>query len=288
VESKWKAGVLVLFDIPAVSAYKLAKAPLAQALAQVRFPLLAEFQSLSGVAPLQALLRTEFPYMEESKVQELGFALGPAGPSAAATETVNWKFTNDTGDLLEIGSGSATVSNGASYAGVDVFGKRFNALVEALNKVGIPRCDRIGVRYLSVAESIPTDPESVRRWFRPEVLGWPGTAAVNADRVASSIMQTQLACGPVDDFSSCPADVQAMVRHGFVPPGTTVAGIPPVTITAPSFILDVDIFCVGHQPMSAVVLREQFQAFHSEIDRFFFWSLTDEGRDYFGFEALNR
>ncbi len=274
----------MLFDIPRAPSYRLARAPLVQALAQVRYPLVADFQSLAGVASLQGLLRADFPYMEQSKVQELGFALGPAGPSAAASETVNWKLTNDTGDLLEIGSGSATVSSGPSYAGVEAFAQTFGLLVGALSKIGIPRCDRIGVRYLSIAESIPTEPTALQRWFRPEVLGWSGSSAVKPERVASSIMQTQLLTPPLEHFDSCPADVQAMVRHGFVPAGTVVAGIPQVSVESAAFIMDIDLFCVGHQPMAPTRLLEQFRAFHSEIDGFFFWSLTSEGCEHFGFE----
>ena len=273
----------MLFDIPRAPSYKLSRAPLVQALAQVRYPLVADFQTLSGVAQLQALLRAEFPYMQQSKTQEFGFAFGPAGPSAAANEVVNWMFTNDSGDLVEVGSGSATISSG-NYLGVEAFAQAFELLLSALSKLGIPRCDRIGSRYLSIAESIPAEPASARAWFRPEIVGWSGSSAVAVEKVANSITQTQLITRPVENLSPFPADVQAMVRHGFVPAGTLLAGIPPLAVEAPSFLMDLDVFCAGHQPLAVPQLVEQFRILHSEIDNFFHWSLTAEGREHFGLE----
>ena len=41
-----------------------------------------QFATLEGVAPLQAMLLDEFPYMEEQRVQEFSLVVGPAGPAA--------------------------------------------------------------------------------------------------------------------------------------------------------------------------------------------------------------
>jgi uncharacterized protein (TIGR04255 family) len=277
----------MLFAVDRAPSYSLTRAPLVQALAQVRFPLVADFQNLGGVAPLQNALRANFPYMEQTRVQELGFAIGPSGPSAAANETVNWQFTNDDGYLLEVGSGSATVSAGSAYEGVDEFASMFGVMLAALSAVGIPRCDRIGVRYLSVAPSLPTEARSIQEWFRPDVLGWAGSSAVDPDFVTSSIAQTQLTVEPKDEFSSCPASVQAIVRHGYIPAGAILVGIPQISVDSRSFFLDLDVSCAGHQPLSATRLLEQFHAFHREIDSFFFWSLSKKGGEYFGLQTRN-
>jgi uncharacterized protein (TIGR04255 family) len=69
-----------LFNIPAPPAYTMSNAPLAQALAQVRYPLIADFESMQGIAPLQRELHGTFPYMQQEKVQELSFVGGPPGP----------------------------------------------------------------------------------------------------------------------------------------------------------------------------------------------------------------
>jgi uncharacterized protein (TIGR04255 family) len=263
----------------------LSSAPLAQALAQIRFPLIASFETMAGIAPLQESLRSRFPYMEQQRVQELAFVVGPAGPAAGpAAESVTWNLTNDDGLTAVIGAGTATLSAGASYTGVDDFALVFEDLLTALMKLGVPRCDRLGVRYLSIAEDLPGEAGSWRRWFRDEVLGWPGSDVVPADALVSSLAQTRLSQAPVDDLAGPPADVQAAIRHGSVPKDTAVPGIPPIEVEHPSFLLDLDVFVEGHQPFDVQSLLEGFRLFHSQIDRFFYWSLTEDGKAHFGLE----
>jgi uncharacterized protein (TIGR04255 family) len=56
-------------------------------------------------------------------------------------------------------------------------------------------------------------------------------------------------------------------------------------LAVPSFILDIDIFSAGPQPFDAPSLATQFRAYHSEIDRFFRWSLAPDGEARFGVVA---
>ena len=100
-----------LFQVPEAPRYRLNRAPLVQALAQVRFPLIAALETMAGIAPLQEALRGAFPYMEQEQVQEVSLVVGPAGPAGGASAaSVTWKLTNDTGTLIVIGAGSATLS----------------------------------------------------------------------------------------------------------------------------------------------------------------------------------
>lgn len=271
-----------LFDIPAPPAYKLSNAPLAQALAQVRFPLIADFESMTGIAPLQRELRAEFPYMQQEKVQEVSFVAGPAGGSSNAAESVNWHFTNDSDGLIVVGAGGATLSIGESYSGVEDFKESFRRLVEALAKVGVPRCDRLGVRYLSIAPELPTAEQSWRQWFKPEVMGWPGAGLVAQGVAVSSVTQTQLTLPSGDLVEAHPGNLHALVRHGAVPPETSIPGMPLVKTEAPSYFLDLDVFFEGHQRFDPRRILDQFAFLHGEIDRFFYWSLTKEGARHFG------
>ena len=82
LEKRWKDGTtefVPLFDLPVPPPYRLGNAPLVQALVQVRYPLVATLETLAGVAPIQAVLESNFPYMEQEKVQEIAFLFGPAG-----------------------------------------------------------------------------------------------------------------------------------------------------------------------------------------------------------------
>jgi uncharacterized protein (TIGR04255 family) len=126
-----------------------------------------------------------------------------------------------------------------------------------------------------------------REWFRPELTGWSGGSVVsNGTRVVTSITQTQLAAPPVGDLAGPPVDVQAIVRHGFIPANTMVPGVAPGPIESPAFLLDVDLFIEGHQPFDAEELPRQVAMLHDQIDRFFRWVLTGAGEQYFGLEEL--
>ena len=272
-----------LFQVPEAPRYRLERAPLVQALAQVRYPLIAALETMPGVAPLQEALQRAFPYMEQERMQEVSLVIGPAGPAGGASAaSITWNFTNDAGTLIVIGAGSATLSAGASYTTVEAFADDFERMLRALESVGVPRCDRLGVRYLSLAAGLPGEDRSWRRWFKPELLGWAGSEALAARVLETSINQVMLRQPPTGDLAGPPADVQATVRHGAVPAGTDVPGIPPLQVPNPAYLLDLDVYVAGYQPFDSVEILKQFEMFHEQIDRFFYWSLTPEGADHFG------
>lgn len=276
-----------MFDLPAAPRYHLTRAPLAQALAQVRFPLRARLQTLEGVAGLQDRLEDLFPDMREQQVHEVSLVLGPAGPAeAGGGSSRSWMFTTEAGSSLIVAPDSATLSVGTEYEGVEQFGDLFKAVLQALaEETGVRTCDRLGVRYLSVAETPPTDPAAWRTWFRPELVGWPGGEVLaSGTSLVTSITQTQLSAAPVGELSGPPVAVQAVVRHGFVPSGSVVPGVPPIALQTPAYFLDLDLFVPAAQPFAAGELTAQFQSLHAQIDKFFRWTLTDAGEAHFGYE----
>lgn len=275
---------MALFDLPNPPSYTLSKAPLAQALAQVRFPLIAGFETMTGIAPIQDRLRSSFPYMDQVKTQEIAFLTGPAGPAAGASESVSWNLTNDAGYTFALNAGSATVSVGEAYTAVDDFVEILRDVFVALTEAGVPRSDRLGVRYLSLAPDLPAEPGAWRDWFREELVGWAGSSVLPTKSLANSITQVHAVAAAIDDLSGPPGDVQAIVRHGFVPSGSVVPGIPPLHVGDPSYFLDIDVAAVGHQAFDSDRLVEQFELFHNQVDRFFYWALTEEGGNHFGLE----
>lgn len=287
VESKWKREeeepALPLFEVPEAPRYRLERAPLVQALAQVRFPLIAALETMAGIAPLQEVLRQAFPYMEQEQAQEVSLVVGPAGPAGgASTASVTWKLTNDVGTVIVIGAGSATLSAEDSYSTVEAFSADFERMLLALKSVGVPRCDRLGVRYLSLASDLPGEERSWRHWFRPELLGWTGSKAVADGVLDTSVNQVMLRHPPTGDLAGPPADVQAIVRHGAVSAGTEIPGIAPIRVQDPSYLLDLDVYVAARQPFDPAAILEQFETFHAQIDRFFYWSLTPKGAEHFG------
>jgi uncharacterized protein (TIGR04255 family) len=278
-----------MFDLAAVGRYRLARPPLVQALGQIRFPLRARLQTLDGVAPLQDRLLDVFPYMNQEQVQQVSLLVGPdVAPAGEAQTARTWRFTDDVGWTLIVAADAATLSIGPQYGDFEEFRSRFATIVRALHEAaGLPRCDRLGLRYVDIAQMPPGNDGAWREWFRPELVGWSGGSVVaEATNVVTSITQTQLTAPPLGDLAGPPVDIQAIVRHGYIPANTMVPGILPEQVASAAFLLDLDLFVEGHQPFDAEELARQLTVLHDQIDRFFRWGLTPAGEEYFGLEEI--
>jgi uncharacterized protein (TIGR04255 family) len=118
-------------------------------------------------------------------------------------------------------------------------------------------------------------------------LGWiGGDVLTGRSSLLASISQTHISARPVGELAGPPSDVEAIIRHGLVPPGSTVPGVPPIPVEHPAFLLDLDLFVTGSQPLESDELTAQFRTLHAQIDRFFRWTLTPDGDSYFGLEEL--
>jgi uncharacterized protein (TIGR04255 family) len=277
-----------MFNLGQPSRYRLARPPLAEALGQVVYPVRTQLSSVEGIAPIQERLETLFPYMAQEQVQQVAFLVGPTGPPAAESKAAHqWKFTDDVGWTLLVSVDTATLSVGPEYGDFGEFSTRFRGVLDALGEdAGVARCDRLGLRYVDVAEVPPGNEGAWREWFRPELTGWPATDVVSeATKVFTSITQTQLSAPPVGELSGPPADIVGVVRHGYVPANTALPGISRVTaLPSAAYLLDIDIFVGAQQPFNPAALVEQLTIFHGQLDRFFRWTLTPQGEVHFGLE----
>ena len=279
-----------MFGLEPAPPYRLSRPPLVEALAQVRYPVRAKLATLEGIAVVQERLEAVFPFMTQEQVQQVALLIGPGGPAAAGGQSAHsWRFTDDAGWSVVVSSDSATQAVGPQYGEFAQFSNRFETVLTALAEgAGASRADRLGVRYLNIAEVPPGDDRVWMTWFRPELTGWSGSEAVSdTTRMITSITQTQLAAQPVGELSGPPVDVQAIVRHGFIPPGTMVPGVVPRQPQSPAYLLDIDIFIDGPQPFDVDELSRQISVLHDQIDRFFFWALAPSGAEYFGRELIS-
>jgi uncharacterized protein (TIGR04255 family) len=279
-----------MFNLDRPGRYRLARPPLAEALGQVVYPVRAHLQSVEGIAPIQARLEALFPYMVQEQVQQVSLLMGPSGPPAAESKSgQHWKFTDDIGWTLLVSVDTATLSVGPEYGDFGEFSTRFRSVLDALGEdAGVARCDRLGLRYVDVAQTPPGDEGAWREWFRPELTGWPATEVVSeATKVFTSITQTQLSAPPVGDLSGPPADIVGVIRHGYVPANTILPAVSRLpALQSAAYLLDVDIFVGAQQPFDPPALVQQITMFHDQLDRFFRWTLTPEGAVYFGLEEL--
>lgn len=278
-----------MFGLEPVPRYRLSKPPLVQAFGQVKFPARAKLATMEGVAPVQDLLDVTFPYMNPQQVQQMALLLGPGGAAAAGSPTTQvWQFDDGAGWSLSLSADTATLSVGPQYGEFGEFSTRFRSVLAALAEgAGAIRADRLGIRYVNIAEIPPGDPAAWQSWFRPELTGWPATDTVaDGTHLVTTLTQSQLTAPPTGELSGPEADIQAIVRHGLVPANTMVPGVLPMQPRGASFLLDIDIFTEGPQPFAPDELSRQLTMLHDQIDRFFYWALTEDGGTYFEREVL--
>lgn len=265
--------------------YRMTAAPLVQALAQVNFPIVPKLQTVNGIAPLQERLADLLPYMNQQVVQQVELLVGPAGPAASSAQSGTIHvFTDDDGWSLQVTTQSATLSiDGANYRGVDDFRRRLEAVWVALcEAAGVRRCDRLGVRYMDIVQ---LDGADWADWFRPEIVGL-ASPELSGDVLASTLTETRLRSDLSEAFAGQSGQIEGIIRHGVVPAGSLMQGIPPRPIGQPSFILDMDTFVAAPQPFEPERLAEQFSELHSNIDKVFHWAVTEAGRKQFGYELV--
>ena len=275
-----------MFNLDPAPQYRLARPPLAQALAQVRFPLIGKLRTFEGITPLQDALTIDFPYME--RVVATGVNLSPGGVEVQPEQEISWHLTDDEDRLVIVNSNSITLSLGVQYSGNKDFLDRFGRIIAvAQQSYSLRRCDQLGVRYLDVVPDVGDDQGRWRNWFQDAIVGWAATEIVRGDTLLNaSVSQIQMSSPAVGDLSIMPADVQGVVRHGVAPQGSVAPGFPPVQFHDRSFFLDMDLFVPGRQEFEVERIIRQVAVLHSQIDRFFRWSLTDEGEKYFGLEEV--
>ena len=279
--------LVTVFDLMSRPQYRLTRPPLIQALAQVRYPLRARLQTLDGVALVQDRLEPLFPYMAEQHVQQVSLLVSPGAPAQAESQTSrSWRFTDDDGWALSLAADAATLSVGPQYGSFQDFAQRFRSILSALAEAGgVTRCDRLGVRYINIAEVPVASPTEWRDWFRAELTGWSTANVIGDDTtLITSLTQTQLTARPVGDLSGPPVDIQGIIRHGYIPPNTTVPGVVPIQPQGAAFLLDMDLFVEAPQPFDVESLTTQLNLLHGQIDGFFRWALARGGEAYFGVE----
>ncbi len=251
------------------------------AVREVRFPIVARLQTIEGAAAVQQALGVRFPYLTQNVVQQVSMMVGPAGPVAPQTEqSVVHELSGDDGWNLTVTVNSATLSVGPDYAGIDDFVARFAEVCAALaGAAGVGRCDRLGVRYLDLVEIGP-DADGWETWFRPEFVG-VAAPGISRASLTSSLTETRLTQQPDGPFAALQAPIEGILRHGVVPEGSILAGVPPRPVAERAFVFDMDTFITAQQPFDVEVLPEQFRALHTEIEKVFHWAVTDEGKDRF-------
>lgn len=249
--------------------------------------MIAKLATLEGIAGVQAALQDIFPYMERSV--ETTVILDAADVGAKTEQATSWHFKDENDNLLVINVTSISLSvPGANYRGAGNFFEKLVTCLDALvDVIPLVRYDRIGVRYLDIVGIENEFASEWRSWFKGEFVGWPSSPVIGGrTELDSTISQTQLKSEPTDELAIFPADVHLVVRHGVAGAGSVVPGFPPINLPDRSFLLDLDIFVHGGQQYEHEKVIRQLSALHSQIERFFRWTMTEEGEAHFGLEEV--
>lgn len=276
-----------MLTVPPPPRFRMTNAPLLQAVAQVNFPIVARLGSVEGIAPLQDALADVFPYMTQQVVHEVSLMIGPAGPAAPeSAQSTMHQFTDDDGWELSVTVSSASLSvAGSEYAGVHDFAERFRSVCVALYEAGrVRRCDRLGVRYLDVVELV-NGRDDWALWFRPEIVGL-AHPALSRESLTSSVTETRLQQAPSGALAPLSNPVMGVIRHGVLPPGSLMQGVPPQPVKNRAFVFDMDTYVESPQSFEPQKLADQYMELHNAIESAFHWSVTEAGRIQFGYELV--
>jgi uncharacterized protein (TIGR04255 family) len=141
---------------------------------------------------------------------------------------------------------------------------------------------RSRTRYVNIIDDTGAEIDHWKTIFETDLVGWPASEIVHGDtRLQASVSQIQLVSPPTNALADFPADVQAVIRHGIAPENSIVPGIPPIQLPNRAFFLDIDMFIAANQEFNTSEITGQLRTMHSQIAKFFHWSLTDEGKNHF-------
>lgn len=248
----------------------LARAPLVQVLAQVRFPVIASIEKREFIASFQEAIRNDYPVLRPE--QNVNVVFGNEGPSQERSNT--WRFTDETATWrVSLAAGFLALETKA-YVSREDFLSRLTKLLAALVEHVNPRVvDRLGLRYIDQlsGEALDHLPDLVR----------PAVAGILASPLAAAVQHSITQ----SSFEIPEESGQLMARWGFIPAGATVD---PNTIEAvdfPSWILDVDAFSVQPRPFQVDGVIADARALSERVYAVFRWAVTPAFLERFGGQA---
>jgi uncharacterized protein (TIGR04255 family) len=272
----------LIFDFPdADRRYRLARSPLARAIAVVRYPLVAAFGNIAGMRGLQESLQDAFPTLTEAPARQVEVTITPTGVTHNQQDLPQWNFSGHeshfdfsvTSAFAQLAVAGENYEDRARFAGV------LQLVLDALHRNGVRQVDVFAVRYINASA---VEPGWEARW-NPAVVGWINDPAIHAP-LRNSMNQTLIGGAQVRLPGGNDVLSTAVIRHG------VVSGVGPEIMqnatTRPAFILDAEISATGPMPLVTQTLLDLFRQFNHELAHFMYFALTQVGREHFGMEFL--
>ncbi len=238
----------------------LPRAPLALALAQVRFPQMPELTDADHIGRLRNLLITDFPIFREQR--GVGIVVSAAGVTEGSPEQL-LRFSDRTEEwTITVSQNFYTLST-VSYSTREDFCSRFDNVTRKLSETLSPVVfDRLGIRYINRLGGSELD--ELGRYVTSAFLGLTPAIASPAT-VRQSFTQALLHLEQ--------AEISA--RWGLLPQGTVIdPALPPLDAT--SWILDVDTFQERKGEFEVEELGRRLREYADAAYRFFRLAVTDD------------
>jgi uncharacterized protein (TIGR04255 family) len=253
-----------------VAEIHLKNAPLALAVAQVRYPVIATLANQEFIAPFQERLRSQYPIMRQER--QVAMAIGPGGPTTQEHGTV-WRLQEQIpGWSVALAPDFLAIETSA-YTDRDDFLSRWTEVLGALESLVNPAVyERLGVRYVNRLTGVEAT-DQLPTFVRDEILGALTIELPESGKVVASATQIHFQLD----------ELQMQARWGRVPENSVLLpGIAPISEI--SWLLDIDVFSEGMKPFAVdgVVTSSRTQADHAY--RFFRWAVTEEFLRRFGGE----
>lgn len=252
--------------LPDYSRVVFRKPPLALALAQIRFTPLFRIEDPTRLAAFQESVEAYFPRFE--KTAQMGVTITPAGVQAQPGQELLRFSAEDQRTSVVLAPDALTLEI-RQFDTIDELKKSFElALGPLIEHFHPPNQLRIGLRFVN--EFRHPKGQSASGWkdlLNPELVGLTAHPAF-VDSLAESAQQLQLK----DDGYT------VLLRHGYLPRGTTVPSIDRVggDFESPFYLLDLDCFREDQPDLQMGAALEQLDGFNAILYRIFRWSLQKE------------
>lgn len=272
-------------EVPKVELEHLDNAPLALALAQVRFDTILAIEKSEVVSGFQDQPHMKSSYRLEGPLatHQLVLQLGPVPGQSRQLDQPNaqtlWRFHHKENDWVVSLSSTSLAIEASTYHDFDSFSAELRAVVACFCEVFDPSEQvRFGLRYVNHVP-LKSRPKSSRfDRINPQLLGPIGSElGVDVDRSLAEIQFHQ-------------RDGAFVLRHGLVDvaPAPGMGAAPALKAQEQTYLLDFDYYTEIIEEFSAAKLATRMAKYHAKIESVFFWSLSKSYLSELGVKAVTK
>lgn len=256
---------------PAPVEVHLPRAPLACVIAQVRFPSVLMIGNVDAVAPLQELLRHDYPGVKRQEGQNVLVDLGAEGPTFKVEQTTVWRFHDAAEEwIATLAVNALTLETRAYTTRADMM-DRLGRLIDAVTgRFTLASVEGASVRY--VTRMTGEGYERMDQLIRPELLGLSLPALREDVRHAISEAAMNADEGAI------------LLRWGVMSAGGSVDPVILPPVAEPSWIIDIDVSNATPASFDAPELATTFEALAERAYAIFRHVVTDHFLELYGRE----